>query len=117
MLHNPLAVLCEARRSFGDWLDSIRRSPDPTFQSPGALKSLSEQLKQVDQALREAPHSLVTSVEWREELGAYVETLRDLGTSLGNLEISLRIRRALLDAERSRADGVRTWAELAKHVG
>jgi hypothetical protein len=115
--HHSLTVLCEVDRSFRDWLDSIRRSPDPTSQPPGALKRLSEQLKQVDQAVREAPHSVLASVEWREELGAYVETLRDLRTSLGNLQISLRVRRALLDGERSRANGVHSWAELAKHVG
>ena len=117
MTHHSLAVLCEVHGSFGDWLDRFRRSPDPTSQPPGALKSLSEQLKQVDQAVREAPHSVLASVEWREELRAYVETLRDLRASLGNLQISLRIRRALLDGERSRANGVQCWAKLAKHVG
>lgn len=117
MPHISLAVVCEVHQSLCNWLDGVRRSPDPTSQPPGVLKSLSEQLKRVDQAVREAPQALVESVEWRGELRAYAETLCELRTILGNLEISLRIRRALLVGKRARADGVRSWAELARHVG
>jgi chromosome segregation ATPase len=117
MPDSPLIVLREVRQSFREWLDQIQKSPDPASQPAGELKRISEQLKRVDAALKKASPSLTASEEWKEEVGNYASTLRELRSRLGNFEITLRIRSSQMANKRAQFDAVRSWADLARHIG
>jgi len=109
----PLAVVREAHRCMREW---IGNSETP-FQSLELLGRISAELKRVDQAIREAPPSIVATTEWRETFAAYSETLGELGARLGKLEITLRVRQVQLAHASSRLGTYHSWANLARHIG
>jgi recombinational DNA repair ATPase RecF len=113
----PLEIIREVRQSLRAWLDQVQASPDPASQPPGELKRISELLKRVDAALKAASPDLKASEEWKQELAKYAEILRELRARLGNFEITLRIRSSQMANKRAQFDAVRSWADLAKHIG
>ncbi len=114
---DSLEIIRQAHQSFKGWLETVRKVPDPSAQPPGVLDQIRAQLKIVDEALRQATPEMVASQGWREELAAYVETLREVRARLGNFEITLRIRQAQTNASRNRLSAVRSWSNLAKSIG
>ena len=74
-MNEPLEVVREIHGNLREWLESVRKFPDPTGQPPGTLENISRQLKQVDQAICDADARLVATQAWRDELSAYTETL------------------------------------------
>jgi len=117
MPESPLEVIREVRQTFRDWLDQVKKSPDPASQLAGELKRISELLHRVDLALKDAPAALVATGEWKTELLDYAETLRELRARLGNFEITLRIRASQMANKKAQLDAVHSWADLAKHIG
>jgi hypothetical protein len=117
MPDSPLNVISEVRQTFRAWLDQVQSSPDPASQPAGELKRISEQLKRVDSALKKASPLLAASEEWKQEIANYADTLRELRARLGNFEITLRIRSSQMANKRAQFDAVRSWADLAKHIG
>ncbi|MGA8221456.1 MAG: hypothetical protein WB780_07345 [Candidatus Acidiferrales bacterium] len=117
MADSPLDVIREVRQFFRVWLDQVQSSPDPASQPAGELKRISEQLKRVDAALKQASPSLAASEEWKQEIATYADILRELRARLGNFEITLRIRASQMANKRAQFDAVRSWADLAKHIG
>lgn len=114
---SSLEIIRQAHQSFKGWLETVRKLPDPSGHPPDVLNQIRLQLKIVDEALRQAPSSVVMTQEWREELAAYVETLREVRARLGNLEIMLRIRQAQAHTSQNRLSAVRSWSDLAKNIG
>jgi hypothetical protein len=114
---SPLHIIQEVRQSFRDWLDQVQKSPDPASQPAGELKRISKLLKRVDAALEQASPALVASGEWKQELGKYAETLRELRARLGNFQITLRIRASQMANKKAQLDAIHSWADLAKHIG
>lgn len=113
----PVETLRQARREFHAWLEAVENSPNPARQRPQALQRISQLLQEVDGAMRSATLELTTSSEWREEVAAYRETLRDLRTKLASFDIILRIRKNQLTGARARASAASAWANLARHIG
>jgi hypothetical protein len=116
-MDEPLEIVREIHQNLRDWLESVRQFPDPAGQPPGTLEQISKQLKRVDQAVGDAEPPLVASQAWRDELAAYAETLGQVRARLGNFEIMLQIRRAQSANARARIGAIRSWADLAKHIG
>jgi hypothetical protein len=102
---------------FRGWLEQTSRSPDPASQAPGTMKTISRQLKLAELALKEASPEVKQSDEWRQLVGEYAATLKELRARLGNFEITLRIRTAQMAQKRTRLDAIHCWADLAKHIG
>ena len=92
-MNEPLEVVREIHGNLREWLESVRKFPDPAGQPPGTLESISRQLKQVDRAICDADARLVATQAWRDELSAYTETLGKVRARLANFEIMLQIRR------------------------
>jgi hypothetical protein len=113
----PLDTIREVRQSFREWLDAVQKSPDPASQSRGELKRISELLSRVDAALRQASPALVATEAWKQEIVRYADILRELRARLGNFEITLRIRASQVANKKAQLDAVRSWADLAKHIG
>jgi len=109
----PLAIVRDVHRSMREWIGNS----EAPFQSLELLGRISAELKRVDQAIREAPPSIVATPEWREALAAYSETLGELGARLGKLEITLRVRQVQLAHASSRLGALHSWANLARHIG
>ncbi len=109
----PLTVVREVHESMRGWIGNS----EAPFQSLELLGRISAELKRVDQAIREAPPSLVATTEWRETLAAYLETLGELSARLGRLEITLRVRQVQLTHAKSRLGALHSWANLAGHIG
>jgi hypothetical protein len=117
MTPQPLESLRKVCQFFHAWLDQTARSPDPASQAPGAMKAISRQLKTAEVALKEASAETKQSDEWRQLVGEYVATLKELRARLGNFEITLRIRTAQMAQKRTHLDAIHCWADLAKHIG
>jgi DNA repair ATPase RecN len=116
-MDGPLEMVCEIHRNLREWLESVRKFPDPAGQPPGTLEQISQQLNRVDQAMRDAEPSLVATQAWRDEVAAYGETLRQVRARLANFEVMLQIRRAQSTNARTRIGAISSWADLAKHIG
>jgi hypothetical protein len=116
-MNEPLEVVREIHRDLREWLDSVRKFPDPAGQPPGTLEGISRQLKQVDHAICDADARLVATQAWRDELSAYTETLAKVRARLANFEIMLQIRRVQSANARTRIGAISSWADLAKHIG
>jgi hypothetical protein len=117
MEREPLRVIREVRTSLTEWLDAVRKLPDPTAQPAGTVQKISEQVRRVDAALREAPPANAASQEWKQEVAAYTEMLRELRARLNNFEITLRIRHKQMRNASASLGIARSWSDLAKHIG
>jgi hypothetical protein len=117
MDREPLIVIREVRASLSDWLDEVRRLPDPTAQPHDIVRRISAQILSVDRVLRGAPPSVRASAEWKSEIAAYTEVLRELRARLNNFEITLRIRHNGVRNQRAKLGAVRSWSDLAKQIG
>jgi hypothetical protein len=51
-MDEPLEVVRQIHRNLREWLEVVRKFPDPGAQPPGTLEQISLQLKLVDQAVR-----------------------------------------------------------------
>jgi hypothetical protein len=116
-MDEPLEVVRQIHRNLREWLEVVRKFPDPGAQPPGTLEQISLQLKLVDQAVRDAEPGLLASQGWKDELAAYAETLTLVRARLGNFEIMLQIRRTQSANARTRIGVIHSWADLAKHIG
>ena len=114
---DSLEIIRQVHQSFRRWIETVRKLPDPASQPADMLRQIGLQLKIVDEACRQASASLIASQEWRDELAAYVETLREVRARLGNFEIMLRIRRAQAIDANDRLAAARCWSDLAKNIG
>ena len=114
---SPVETVRQARQEFHAWLKAVESSPNPARQRPQALQRISQLLHEVDGAMRSATLAVTASSEWREEVVAYRETLRDLRAKLGSFDIILRIRKNQLTGARARASAASAWANLARHIG
>jgi len=114
---SPVETVRQARMEFRAWLEAVENSANPAKQRPQALQRISQLLQEVDGAMRSATLAVTTSPEWREEVVAYRETLRDLRAKLGSFDIILRIRKNQLMGARARASAASAWANLARHIG
>jgi hypothetical protein len=114
---DPLRTIREVRAFLTRWLDSVRKLPDPSAQPPGTVQKLAGQIQLVTVALREASPALLASDEWKNEIAAYTEMLRELRARLGNFELALRIRQNQMRGKRANLGIVRSWSDLAKHIG
>jgi hypothetical protein len=114
---SPVETVRQARREFRAWLEAVESSTNPARQRPQALQRISQVLQEVDGAMRSATLEMTTSSEWRAEVVAYRETLRDLRAKLGSFDIILRIRKSQLSGARARASAASAWANLARHIG
>jgi len=117
MEREPISVIREVRASLSAWLEMARRLPDPSAHPPGTVKKISEQIKRVDAAIRQASPSFKSSDEWKRESAEYSQTLRELRARLGNFEMALRIRRDQMRGKRATLSVARSWSDLAKHIG
>jgi hypothetical protein len=117
MAGSPIEVIEEVRKSLREWLDGVQKSPDPASRQPGELQKLSADLKRVDVALGEVSPGVGASMEWKKELEAYTLTLREMRARLGNFEVTLRIRSQDVAAKQLQLGAVKSWADLAKHIG
>jgi hypothetical protein len=114
---SPLDILREARRNFGDWLIQANKSPDPSTHDRGEFSALARQLQIAEQAMRVAPSSLRASDAWKDETAEYARALREMKARLSNLEITLRIRSAQMSQKQVKLEVIRSWADLARHIG
>jgi hypothetical protein len=117
MLNERIAVIRAVRMTLTDWLDSVRALPDPALQPRGMVKNLSAQIHLADAALRDAPASITTTDEWKKELAAYAEVLREVRARLSNFEITLRIRQSHMRQTSASLGIIRRWSDLAKQIG
>jgi hypothetical protein len=117
MERDPLSVLREVRASLDMWLEAARKLPDPSSQPPDTAQKLSEQIRLVSAALRDAPEGLSAGQEWKREIALYAETLRELRARLHNFEITLRIRHQQMREASANLGVARRWSDLAKHIG
>ncbi len=117
MDRDPLVTIREARVSMARWLEAARKLPDPSAHPPEAVPKLASQIESVDRALRGASPALAASHEWKREVAAYAEVLRELRERLENFEMALRIRQAQTRNVRANLNGVRSWSDLAKSIG
>ncbi len=117
MESDSLATIRQVRASLTSWLDAAFKLPDPTAQPPGTLKGISAQIELVGAALRSVSPAVSATQEWKTEIAAYAEILRELRARLANFEIALKIRRNQMHAARANLRIARSWADLAKHIG
>lgn len=117
MENERLDVIRNVRLSLTKWLESARRVPDPSAQPRGIVKQLSAQIRMVDAALQGAPSSLTSTAEWKREVSAYADVLRELRARLNNFEITLRIHQNHMREAKTNLGVVRRWSDLAKQIG
>ena len=117
MDRDPLATVREARLSMTQWLDAARKLPDPSAYPPETVPKLASQIESVNSALRTASSALSGTDEWKRELAAYADVLRELSARLNNFEMALRIRRNQTSGARAGLNAVRSWSDLAKSIG
>jgi len=117
MTPTSLDIVRQVHQSLKNWLESVRKFPDPASQPSDLVDQIGQQLKLVDEAVRQAPPAVAQSQEWRDELTAYKETLREVRARLGNFEITLRIRQSQASKARNQIDAIRSWSDLAKNIG
>lgn len=114
---NPLATIREVRVSLTEWLDAARKLADPGSHPPGTVQKIAAQIQTVNSALQAASPALTASDEWKCEVAAYKQILRELGARLGNFEMALRIRHNQMRTARNHLGAARSWSDLAKHIG
>lgn len=117
MGESTLTTLREVNGALKEWIAHTRSSPDPGVQLPGTVQQISGSLARAERAVQQAPDSMKANREWTEELGSYMETLREVRGTIGKLEMALRIRRLQMSRKRAHIRSVRSWAELASHIG
>ena len=117
MTPTSLDIVRQVHHSLKNWLESVRKFPDPASQPPDLVDQIGQQLKLVDEAVRHAPPALTQGKEWQNELAAYKETLREVRARLANFEITLRIRQVQGNKARNQIDAIRSWSDLAKNIG
>jgi hypothetical protein len=115
--HDPLITIREVRLSLTEWLDAARKLPDPGSQPRGSIQKIAAQIQSVNSALQAAPPELSGTDEWKREIAAYKEILRELRARLGNFEMALRIRHHQMRDARANLGAARSWSDLAKHIG
>jgi hypothetical protein len=113
----PLEVLRDARRYFRDWLEQTKRSFDPSSQDRDGLSEITKRVQVVTEAVSKAPDSLRSSEAWKKETADYALALREVKARLANFEITLRIRSAQMNRKQAKLDVIRSWADLARHIG
>jgi hypothetical protein len=116
-MENPLEIVSGIHRNLSEWLETVRKFPDPVAQPAGTLENISQMLKIVDRAVGDAGPELAASQAWKDELASYAETLTKVRARLANFEILLQIRRAQSASARTRIGAIHSWADLAKHIG
>lgn len=114
---DPLATVRETRVSLAEWLDMARKLPDPSAHPQETVPKLAAQIETVNSALRSASSALTATDEWKREVAAYADVLRELRARLGNFEMALRIRQSQTRGARSNLHAVRSWSDLAKSIG
>jgi hypothetical protein len=117
MAADPLRTIREVRDFLTHWLDSVRKLPDPAAQPRGTVQTIAGQIQLVSAALREASPALLATAEWKSEIAAYKEILSELRARLSNFELALRIRQNHMRGARANLGVVRSWSDLAKHIG
>lgn len=114
---DPLSIIREVRLSLTEWLDAAHKLPDPGSHPSGTVRKIAAQIQSVSIALQVAPSALTASEEWKREIAAYKQILRELGARLGNFEMALRIRHNQMRSARTTLGAARSWSDLAKHIG
>lgn len=114
---NPLATIRKVRISLTEWLDAAHKLPDPGSHPPGTVQKIAAQIQSVNAALQSASPALTASEEWKREIVAYKQILRELSARLGNFEMALRIRHNQMRTACTRLGAARSWSDLAKHIG
>ena len=114
---DPLNKIREVRLSLTEWLDAVRKLPDPGSQPPGTVRRIAAQIQCVNDALQAAQPALTTSEAWKLEIAAYTQILRELRARLSNFEMALRIRHNQMRSTRATLGAARSWSDLAKHIG
>lgn len=117
MDRNPLDKLREARVSMVQWLEAARKLPDPSAYPPETVPKLALQIELVNSALQAASSGLAGTDEWKREVAAYAEVLRELRARLNNFAMTLRIRQNQRRDAQSSLNAVRSWSDLAKSIG
>jgi hypothetical protein len=114
---SPLDTIREARRVFREWLERMKKSPDPSSHAGEGFGDIAKQLQAVERALAGASTSLRASDDWKNEIAAYDSTLREVKARLANFEITLRIRGTQMNRKKEKLDAIRCWADLARNIG
>jgi len=117
MDRDPLATVRDVRVSMAQWLVAARKLPDPNAYPPETVPKLTAQIEAVNCALRSASSALTGTDEWKCELAAYAEVLRELRARLNNFEMMLRIRQNQTRGAQANLTAARSWSDLAKSIG
>ena len=117
MNESSLTSLREARQNFLVWLGQMKKSPDPFSHPRSEFLELARQLQIAEQAIRTAPTSLRSSDDWKNETVEYIRVLKEVKARVANFEITLRIRGEQMKQKQVKLDVIRSWADLARHVG
>ncbi|HKV47574.1 MAG TPA: hypothetical protein VJN69_05740 [Candidatus Acidoferrales bacterium] len=117
MDRDPLVRLREARVWMAQWLEVARKLPDPSAHPPETVPELASRIESVGFALRSASSGLAVTDEWKREIAAYTDVLRELRARLSNFEMTLRIRQNQRRGAQGSLSAVRSWSDLAKSIG
>ena len=117
MNESPLETIREVRRFFRDWLEKMKKSPDPSSHAQEGFGDIARQLQSVDTALAGASDSLRSTDVWKNEIADYESALKEVKARLANFEITLRIRGAQMNRKKVKLNAIRSWADLAGHIG
>lgn len=117
MDRDSLSAVREARVLMTQWLDAARKLPDPSAHPADTVPKLAAQIEAVNSALQSAPAALAASDEWKWEIAAYADVLRELRARLSNFEMALRIRQSQASGARANLTAARSWSDLAKSIG
>jgi hypothetical protein len=99
------------------WLEIARKLPDPSAYPPETVPRLASQIESVNSALKTVSSGLTGTDEWKREIAAYAEVLRELRARLNNFEMTLRMRQNQRRGAQGNLNAARSWSDLAKSIG
>lgn len=99
------------------WLEAARKLPDPSAHPSETVPKLASRIEAVNSALTAASSGLAGTDEWKREIAAYADVLRELRARLNNFEMTLRIRQNQRRGAQGSLSAVRSWSDLAKSIG